>query len=123
MGESRSRHAVGNGFDTRTDHDLLTVDDDASRCGRNRVQTRRAVATDRDARGFDGAAGLHGGEPTDVVARCALGRSATEDHFVDFGRFDAGSLDRMLDRVARHRDATGVVESASMTLGEPRTSG
>src|SRR5690606_5834756 len=98
------------------------VDDPASGHG-DRLQTRRAETVDRGARRGNGATRPDGRETTDIHASRAFGGAAAHEDVFDLGRLDLCALDSVLDRVASHGRAMGIVEAASASLGTAGTGG
>ena len=58
-----------------------------------------------------------------LVPVAPFGVGAADEHVLDLGRFDAGALDGVLDRMAGHGRPVGVVEFAPEGLGEPGPGG
>ena len=77
----------------------------------------------RGAGGRDGTTRPDRREAADIHAGRAFGRAATHEHVLDLGRVDLRALDGVLDRMAGHGGAVGVVEAAAAGLGKAGAGG
>ena len=109
---------TGDAFNAARHVDIGLTGNHTLRSQRNGLQTRRAKTVDGDTRDGDGATGTQGSLARDVGAGGAFRRGATHDHIINFPGFDAGALDRVLDRVAGKGRTMGHVEGALPAFGQ-----
>src|SRR3546814_2745863 len=86
-------------LDAAGDRDVLAVDDDLLRGGRDRHQSRRALAVDRHAGDGDGQAGAQRDQARDIHRLRALLHRGAAQHVVDLATLPAGALARGADRL------------------------
>ena len=106
-------------FDPARHHDIGEARIDLLGCHGNRLQTRRAKATHRCARRFNGQSREHRCHPRQIKALLAGLISGTQNHIVDPGRIHLGiSIQQRIDEVRHHVIGPGEVKTAAERLGQ-----
>ena len=116
-------HDQRDGLDATANGDRRAIDDDVSRGGGDRHQTRRTGAIDGHARHGDRQPRAQRGEARNVLTRRALLHGTPENDVLDFARVYAGTPHGLGNDVAAQGRGIGVIESTAAGPADRRARG